>query len=265
MNQYSTVAVRAVKKAGDMIAREFGKFKRTEAHFKKYNETVTRLDRASEKLILRDLQKSFPLHSYISEEGGGHQRASEYLWAVDPIDGTFNFILKLPFFCVVVGLIHKKKPILGIVYDPVAKVLFTAEPGKGAFRNGKKIHVSHVSDFKHSFNTFSHGKTHHSIIPSVELYKRFRLDNISFRHLGSISLELCAVAEGRTDSAMGIGLSGSWDLAAGALIVKEAGGRVTDEHGDPWIIDSPTIITSNGKIHRSLLKEVTGVLKRNSK
>lgn len=245
----------AALKAGAHVAKRFMTVSRGGVKFKKHNEIVTAVDRESERIVFAVIRKHFPSYSVLSEESGLTQRKSEYQWIVDPIDGTFNFIMGVPFFSVAIALVRGGTVIVGVIYDPMQKKLYHAEAGRGAYCNGKRIQVSAHRPFAHAFNTFTHGKTPRDARRIAELYARLRSNHISFRNIGCVSLQLAQVAHGLTDSYLGLSMH-PWDYAAGALLVAEAGGTVSDFRGLPWNLRLRDMVAATPSVHAEFLRMV---------
>lgn len=246
MKKELEIAIKAAKEAGNVLMKFYGKT----SHKEKLDKSlVTEADVNSEKKIRDILKRSFPKYSIIGEEFGDDKIASNLKWIIDPLDGTTNFAMRIPFFCLSIGLVKKEEPILGVIYSPFADELFYAEKGRGAYLNKKKISVSDKSDIKKSFLTFSHG----SVNEIGDIVKKFQLPRHNIRQPGAAALELCYVAVGRTESYIAPRLR-PWDLAAGMIIVREAGGKVTDFRGKEADINTSDIVASNGKFHEEILK-----------
>jgi myo-inositol-1(or 4)-monophosphatase len=216
-------------------------------------DLVTEADRASEKVIVERLRSHFPAHGIVAEEGGGHESASEFRWFVDPLDGTTNFAHGFPMFCISMGLERAGELIAGVVYDPIRGELFTAERGAGAFLNHHRMHVSPVARIADSLAStgFPSRKRHHNI--NIHFYYQLAMASHGVRRTGSAALDLAFVAAGRLDFFWEFGLK-SWDMAAGALLVQEAGGRVADMTGAPLSVTaSDHILADNGLLHDEIL------------
>jgi len=253
IKKYKKIAIRAALTAGDYLLKNFYHNHRDRATFKTKHEIATRTDLGAEKIILGLIKKYFPEHQVLSEESGKNQKKSSYLWVIDPLDGTTNYSMQNPIFSTSIGLFYKNEIILGVVYAPLLGELFVAEKDKRATLNGKKIHVSKTSNFHKSLLTFCHGHREKDIKRAIKAYNFFKLKGFDTRQLGSAALEMCFVAAGRTESIMIPGAH-PWDVAAGTLIVREAGGKVTDFQGKDWNLKSSDILASNGKVHHQLLK-----------
>ena len=255
-----------VPKASE-IAREGGKRLReflaqgVETEYKGDVDLVTIADRTVEKLIRTRLGEVFPEHGIYGEEGTRDRMEGEFRWYVDPLDGTTNFAHGFPQFCVSMGLEQRPahlKPeedgtlVAAVIYDPMRDELFTAERGKGARLNGRPIHVSAVPELAEALlaTGFPSRKRHSS--PNVHFYHEFTLRSHGVRRAGSAALDLAYVASGRLDAFWEFNLN-PWDTAAGILLIEEAGGRVTDFSGNPYLLDSREILASNGNIQSELV------------
>lgn len=247
------IAKQVALKAGKLLKDNFDKFDRRGVKIKSKDQIQTWLDRAAEKVILKEIKKCFPSHHILSEESGGNRKKSDYFWIIDPLDGTTNYTMHLPAYGVSITLAYKNKLVLGVTYVPSLEELTVAEVGKGAFINGKKLRVSTQNRLSKSLLTFCHGSMVHDIKRAIKLYSKFKLKGFDYRQIGSAVMEFNFVASGRTEAIMLPGAN-LYDVAAGALIVREAGGRVTDFNNKPWDIHSKDILASNGRIHNQVLK-----------
>ncbi|HEX55160.1 MAG: inositol monophosphatase [Candidatus Altiarchaeales archaeon] len=243
-------AIEASKKAGRILMDLYGKVK---IKYKRDGTIITKADEMSEKLIRKILTNRFPDYSIIGEEFGFEEKSSEYLWAIDPLDGTTNYSIRNPFFNVSIALLDEEKPILGVVYYPFQDELFFAEIGKGAYLNNKRIYVSGEDKFENAVLTFCHRSDPESVERMAKIFREFKMRNPKVRQIGAAALEMCYVACARVESFLMINLN-IWDVAAGAIIVKEAGGRVTDFDGNEFDINSKDILASNGLLHNELLR-----------
>lgn len=226
---------------------------------KSKHEIVTKYDDKIEKIIIKGIHDKFPKHQYLAEEDGyGKNIDSDYLWIIDPIDGTTNFAVKNPLFGISIALAYKGKIVLGVIYIPFSKELFWAENGSGAYINKDKINVSKTDNLKSAFITYCHGYKDVNVKRMLKAYSYFKVRSFEARQLGSAVVEFTWVACGRTDTIFIPGTN-AWDVASGAIIVKEAGGQVTDFKNKEWGIKSPDIIASNGLIHDDVLKVLKSV------
>src|SRR5579863_10030347 len=217
-------------------------------------DLVTEADRASERLIVERLRSHFPAHAIVAEEGGGHESASEYCWFIDPLDGTTNFAHGFPMFCVSMGLERAGQSIAGVVFDPIRGELFTAERGAGAFLNHHRIHVSNVARVSDSLAStgFPSRKRHHNI--NIHFYYQLAMASHGVRRTGSAAIDLAYVASGRLDFFWEFGLK-PWDMAAGTLLVEEAGGRISDMQGAPHSVTrSEHLVADNGHLHDEVIQ-----------
>ncbi|HAB52292.1 MAG: inositol monophosphatase [Ignavibacteria bacterium RIFOXYB2_FULL_35_12] len=246
------------KEAGELIRSRFNtkfalKFKTNES------DLVTEVDNVSEKIIVDFIKKKYPTHGIITEEGGTSLSTSEYNWVIDPLDGTVNFAHGLPIFAVSIGVQKNSETIVGIVYDVMQNVVYHAEKNNGSYENGKRIRVNDNSNLRHAllvtgFPYDVRENPENALGKFVAFTKAAR----GIRRLGSAAIDFCYVAKGVFDGFWEVHLK-PWDMCAGKLIVKEAGGLVTDFEGNKIDIFSKRILASNGKIHEAMIK----VLKEN--
>ena len=219
-----------------------------------YNDLVTEIDKKSEAKIIEVVHSHFPLHNVLSEEAGDLNMSSDYVWIVDPIDGTVNYAHALPIFCVSIALEIKKEIVLGMVYNPISGEKFFSEKGKGATLNGKKIHVSDKKYLKDGMlvTGFPYGakdNTDHCIDHFVNFLKC----GLPIRRLGSAALDMCYVACGRFDGFWEVSLN-PWDVAAAYLILNESGGKMSAFKGEKYSIYNKQIVASNGRIHPEMIE-----------
>ncbi len=245
--------VSIAKEAGSVIREGFGKSFKIEYKTGE-NNLVTEIDKASEKVITDFIWKKYPSHSILAEEGSGEQQDSEYLWVIDPLDGTTNFAHGLPIFSVSIGLQKNGKTIAGVVYDVMRDIIYSAELGAGTFADSEKITVSKNDNLAHSLlvTGFPYNKKENP----DKLFERFiALTKTArgVRRLGSAAIDFCYLASGVFDGFWEVHLH-PWDICAGKLIVEEAGGLVTDFHGNKTNIYTKRILSTNGKIHEQVIK-----------
>lgn len=252
--EFAHTADGIARQAGALLRKFYEKGVSTE--YKGDVDIVTEADRASEQLIREKLKAAFPTHGVYGEEGTRDQMESEYRWYVDPLDGTTNFAHGFPAFCVVLGLEHRPaglaadadgEMVAGVVYDPLRNEMFSAERGKGAFLNGRAIHVSKTKTLQESLTAtgFPSRKRHAS--PNVHFYQEITLRSHGVRRAGSAALDLAYVACGRLDGFWEFNLN-PWDTSAGVLLVTEAGGTVTHFDGGKFTLDSREVLATNGLI-----------------
>ncbi len=254
------------REAGALLLQYFRQGLKIE--YKGDADLVTAADRAAEKLIRERIGEQFPSHDILGEEQGLNDLGSDYRWYVDPLDGTTNFAHGYPVFGVSMALERQAveersagqrgRRIAGVVYDPTRDELFSAEQGRGAHLNGEPIHVSKTAQLKECLvaTGFPSHKRHKN--PNIHFYHQITLRTHGVRRAGSAALDLCNVASGRFDGFWEFNLN-PWDTAAGALIVEEAGGKVTRFDGSPFEIDSRETLASNGLVHEALLQEFSDI------
>lgn len=218
-------------------------------------DLVTDADRAAEQCVVDHIRRQYSSHSILAEERGRvEQGASPYLWIIDPLDGTTNFAHGYPAYCVSIGLELHGFLVLGVIFDPARDELFTAVRGGGAQLNGKPLHVSSTDSLNASLlvTGFAYNirETQRN---NLDHFTRFALKAQGLRRTGSAALDLAYVATGRFDGFWEVSLN-PWDMAAGAVIVREAGGHVTNFHGDELSIYGQELVASNGRVHRAMLE-----------
>ncbi len=215
---------------------------------------MTEADRASERLIVERLQTHFPSHAIVAEEGGGHESSSGYRWYVDPLDGTTNFAHSFPVFNVTMALEASGELIAGVIFDPIKNELFTAERGAGSYLNNRRIRVSQTKKLQDALvaTGFPSRKRHLNI--NIHFYHQLGMQTHGVRRCGSAAIDLAYVACGRLDAFWEFGLN-PWDMAAGLLLIEEAGGKYSGMHGEPHRLDGADVVGDNGLIH----DEIVGV------
>lgn len=249
-------AIKAAKDAGDVLL-ELSKGKII-YQMKNKHDILAEADLKSEKIIIDQVKKNFPDHSIISEEDGETMQNSEYIWVIDPVDGTINFSRDLAEYCISIAVEHKGKLILGLIYKPYTNKMYIAEAGKGAFLNDKKIKVSDETDLINMLLA-----TDSSATPEIRQKNYNILASIcnEVRHIrifGSGALHLAKVAAGKLDIYYKVKFN-YWDYAAGTLLIKEAGGVVTDLEGNEITKTSKSILATNGKKHEAILDKIRSV------
>lgn len=256
-SELTTLATETAKKAGSLLAQGFGTNFEVSSKEGAHN-LVTSCDKESEKLIISTIKERYPHHAFLAEEGGASGENQEgYLWVIDPLDGTVNFAHSIPLFSVSIACIYNGELQCGVVYNPISKELFVAEKGKGATLNGAKLTVSSISDLQESIliSGFPYNVCDNPL-HCIDTFAHIIRQGIPVRRLGSAALDLCYLAAGRFTGYFEVSLE-PWDIAAGMLIVEEAGGVVTHYDGTPHtIFEKGTVLASNGLIHESLKKEI---------
>jgi myo-inositol-1(or 4)-monophosphatase len=247
------VAVRAARRAGDMIARAFDERDKMNVRQKSDRDYVTDVDQRAEAAIVHDIRKHYPTHGIVAEESGRLNPEATVQWYVDPLDGTTNFVHGYPHFAVSISAWKEGRPLLAVVHDPMRNETFEAQNGGGAFLNRQRLRVT------------SEGRVAHALFASgLPSYRREQIDVFQrrmdacmrategYRRGGSAALDLAYVASGRLDAYWEAGL-GAWDIAAGVLLVQEAGGMVTDLAGDSVDLARGDVLATNAQLHRAFL------------
>jgi myo-inositol-1(or 4)-monophosphatase len=247
------LAIRAAREAGELLRSNFGR--RIEVFRKGPIDLVTEVDLASERLIKNLITTHYPRHSVVGEEAGegGASPDAEYRWILDPLDGTTNYAHGYPCFCVSIALHRRGEPLLGVIYDPTRDELFVAERGGGALLNNRRVRVSTTEPLGNALLStgFPYDFTNR-YFTNLDRFREFSLKSQAVRRDGSAALDLCYVACGRFDGFWEAGLK-IWDSAAAALVVTEAGGRMTDFSGKPFDPLQPECVASNGRVHDEML------------
>lgn len=259
MNEFLKVAGDTAREAGAVLRQEFDRPKKIS--YKGEVDIVTESDRRSEEIIVARLREHFPGHGIVAEEGGGAAAAgAKYCWHVDPLDGTTNFAHGYPCFAVSIGLCEDGEPIAGVVFNPVSGEFFSAARGEGACLNEQRIRVSSVEKLATSLVATGFPTHQRKRSANINYYWEFTLRSHGVRRDGSAALDLCSVACGRFDAFWEFRLN-SWDTAAGVLLVREAGGIVTDLEGGLYHLGGPALLASNGLIHNEMM-EVAEIAER---
>lgn len=260
-----TNAVKAARQAGDIInfaSRDLGQLK---IQTKSFNDFVSEVDQAAEKAIIDTLKSAYPDHGFLGEEGGDINEAAENIWIIDPLDGTTNFLHSFPQYCVSIALQQKGVITQAVIYDPVHNDLFTATKGRGAFLNDKRIRVGSRIKLQEAlistgfpFREFSYLDTY------MDMLKDMIKSTTGIRRPGSAALDLAYVAAGFSDGFFELNLS-AWDIAAGGLLVQEAGGIVGDFEGNESWLQTGNIVAANPKVFAQMLQVLAPHLTKNMK
>lgn len=250
-NTYFQVAVSAALSSGQMIEESMQI--PPEVFFKGEVNLVTNFDKKAQEMIYKEISEAFPGHDFLAEEGLCEDKGSEFRWIIDPIDGTTNYAHKFPFFCVSIALEWNRKIVLGIIYDPIRKEMFTARYKTGAFLNDKRIRVSSVGNLNESLlSTGFPYDIRESEDNNIDYFIGFLTTAQAVRRTGSAAIDICYVACGRFDGFWEIKLS-PWDVAAASLILTEAGGSISDFKGRDYDIYGNETLASNGYIHDQMI------------
>ena len=257
MHPMLTNAVKAARRAGNIINRASQDVGTIKVHSKNYNDFVSEVDHAAERAIIQTLQEAYPDHGFIGEESGDDRTDAEHVWIIDPLDGTTNFLHGYEQYSVSIALMSRGHLEQAVVYDPSRNDLFTATRGRGAFLNDKRIRVSNRAKLQSAmigtgfpFRDFKHLDTY------LNMFKDMIKNTAGLRRPGSAALDLAYVAAGWFDGFWEIGLS-KWDIAAGALLVQEAGGIVGDFEGNETWINTGNIVAGNPKVFSQMLQVLT--------
>jgi myo-inositol-1(or 4)-monophosphatase len=256
MHPMLNTAIKAARRAGSVISRASNDLDKLTIEIKSQNDFVSEVDHAAEQAIIEVLKEAYPQHSILAEESGAVDTGSEYQWIIDPLDGTTNFLHGFPQYCVSIALLVKGAISHGVIYDPTRNDLFTASKGGGAFLNDRRIRVSKTLQLKDALlGTGFPFKQFDKFDQYIAMFKDLTPKCAGIRRPGSAALDLAYVACGRYDGFWEMGLS-PWDIAAGALMIKEAGGLVTDFGGEDQYLANGTIVTATPKVFPALLQSV---------
>jgi len=249
------IAVKAARRAGRIINQASGNLDVLTVRHKSLNDLVSEVDRAAEAAIIDTLRTAYPEHAILAEESGAAGQ-SEYVWIIDPLDGTTNFLHGFPQYCVSIALVHKGVITHGVIYDPSRNDLYIASRGRGAYLNDKRLRVSRRDKLIDAlvgtgfpFRMFDYLDAY------VSMLKDFMTKTAGVRRPGSAALDLAAVAAGRLDGFWEIGLA-PWDMAAGCLMITEAGGLVGDLEGNEGYLHGGNIVAGNAKIFAQMLQVI---------
>ncbi len=252
------IAITAAQSAGQFIMKNIDKAIKIE--FKGRANAVTEIDRKSEEIIISQILGNFPDHQIIAEESEKIQSDSKFCWIIDPLDGTTNFIHGFPCFSVSIGVEYQREIIIGVVYNVILNELFSAIRDRGAYLNKKPIHVSKIATVADSLTATGFPyELNRYFEMNMEIFKHIYRKSQGVRRVGSAAVDLCYVAMGRFDGFWEFDLN-AWDVSAGALIVEEAGGKVTNIDAGLFDNRSRQIIASNGLIHDSLVSEIRTII-----
>ena len=251
MPAYLETAIEIAREAGALLANMSER--RIGYEMKGEFDLVTAADRASEKLIVERLRTHFPSHSILAEEGGGHDSPGEFCWHVDPLDGTTNFAHGFPMWNVTLGLEQAGTMVAGVVFDPLRQEMFAAERGSGAYLNNRRMQVSVAQKLEACLVATGFPTRRRHLNVNVHFYHQLAMATHGVRRGGSAALDLAYVASGRLEAFWEFGLN-SWDMAAGSLLVTEAGGRCSDMHGGEASLRGAHLLADNGVVHGKMLE-----------
>jgi len=248
-------AVKAARKAGTLITRASFDVDKLTIRRKRQNDFVSEVDEAAEEAIIAVLRDAYPDHGILAEESGRKDaKNADYVWVIDPLDGTTNFLHGFPQYCISIGLLHKGKPTQAVVYDPNRNELFTASKGVGAYLNDRRIRVTRTDRIEDALvgTGFPFREVGH-LDDYLRMFRNVTMAASGIRRPGAAALDLAWVACGRIDAFWEIGLS-PWDMAAGALLVREAGGLIGDLDGNDGYLDSGRVVATNAKLFSAFLQ-----------
>jgi len=255
MKPTTNIAVRAARQAGSVLLRYHDRVDALKVSEKQANDYVSEVDRAAEQAIIQTIRKAFPDHAILAEESGAHP-GNDYQWVIDPLDGTTNYLHGLPQFSVSIALLHRGKLESAVVYDPLRDEMFTADQGGGAYLNDRRIRVSEQKGLRGALlGTGIPFRDQRFLDNYLGMLKDLVRDTAGIRRPGSAALDFAYVACGRYDGFWELGLS-SWDFAAGALLVKEAGGVVSDISGGERYLETGNTIAAGIRLHGEMVKAI---------
>lgn len=248
------IAVRAARAAGGIIVRNMDRLDRLKVVAKREHDYVSNVDKMSEEMIISTIRDAYPDHAILAEESGKQAKKSDFQWIIDPLDGTTNFLHGFPQFAVSIALKHKNRLEVGVIYDPVSQELFTASRGNGATLNDKKIRVSSQKGLQDALLGTGFPYHDHSYLDTyLETMKELMQKTAGIRRPGSAALDLAWLAAGRIDGFWEFNLK-AWDIAAGALMIREAGGIVSDFENKDGYLESGDIVAATPKVFPEMIK-----------
>ena len=256
MHPALTIAKRAALSASRILLRHFDNLERLSVTAKQRNDFVSEADVQAEQEIIQTLRKTYPNHGILAEESGEQHGHDDYQWVIDPLDGTTNFLHGIPHFAISIGFRHKNRLEAGLVYDPIRQEMFTASRGAGAQMNDRRMRVSNIPQMENALLGTGFPFRYPQHQPAyLNFFGSLFGKCVEVRRAGAASLDLAYVASGRLDGYWEFGLK-EWDIAAGALLVQEAGGLVSDFVGGNDFMKSGNIVAGNPKVFKALLQEM---------
>lgn len=256
MHPLLNIAVRAARSAGNIILRSSMRLDLVQKIEKRPNDFVTDIDRLAEREIIQHIHYMYPHHGILAEEGGEIKGKDDYVWIIDPIDGTANFLHGFPHFSVSIAIQYRGRIEHGLVYDPVRQELFTATRGSGAFLNDHRIRVSPQRQLSGSLIGTGFPFRHPELLDNyLDMFKKVSLEVAGIRRAGSAALDLAYVAAGRLDGFWEYKLS-PWDIAAGAILIREAGGLISDFDGAETFLETGNVVAGSPKVFKGLVQIV---------
>lgn len=260
MHPMLNIAINAARNASKIILRFLDRADAIDISTKNRNDLVTEVDKLAEQEIINTIRESYPSHSILAEESG-EREGDEYCWIIDPLDGTINYVHGFPQFAISIALKQKDNLIIGVIYDPIRQELFTATRGGGAQLNSRRMRVSQCKKLENALiGTGFPFKEKQHFKPFINIFTELFPKTSGIRRAGSAALDLAYVAAGRLDGFWEAGLQ-QWDTAAGILMIQEAGGMVSDFHGDNDYLYTGNIVAGTPKIHKAILEVIEASLK----
>jgi myo-inositol-1(or 4)-monophosphatase len=252
MHGMVNIAIRAARRAGEIIVRSLNRLDALQIAEKGRNDFVTQVDEAAEAAIIEIIRDHYPEHAVLAEESGSHGE-HEYQWIIDPLDGTTNFLHGFPVFSVSIAVAQNGKLQHAVVYDPMRQEIFSASRGQGAQLDGRKIRVSKHYGLRGALiaTGFPYRMSEQNMDQYLGMLRAVMMETAGVRRPGSAALDLCYVAAGRVDGFWELGLA-KWDIAAGALIIREAGGRISDFGGGDRYLESGNVVAGTPKVYSAL-------------
>ncbi len=257
------IAITAAREAGKIIFRNLARIDSLSVQTKQKNDYVSEVDYMAEQEIISTIRRAYPQHGILAEESG-HSDGDEYQWIIDPLDGTTNYLRGFPHYCVSIAMRHRQRLKIGVIYDPIKDEMFCAARGDGATLNERKMRVSQLIGFEGALlGTGFPFRENQNIDSYLTILREFMLHTSGIRRAGSAALDLAYVAAGRLDGFWEFGLN-TWDIAAGCLIVQEAGGLVGDHLGGHTHLETGNIVVANPKLFRLMLSTINSKMKANA-
>lgn len=247
------IAIQAARQASKVILRYVDQMDKVQVSEKSENDFVTQVDQQSEAIIINEIRKSYPNHPMLAEESGDIPgKQTDFCWIIDPLDGTRNFKHGFSHFCISIALMIRNQPEIGVVYDPIRQDLFTATRGQGAYLNSRRIRVSQTKKLQSALIGTGFPILKSDATTYFQQFETVFMQCADIRRTGSAALDLAYVAAGKLDGFWQSGLQ-IWDIAAGALMIKEAGGAITDFHDGDTYLHQGQVLAGNLKIHKALI------------
>jgi len=255
MHPMLNIAIRAARSAGRVLLRYFERTDSIAVSIKRRNDFVSEVDRAAEEAIIQELRAKYPDHAILAEESGEHQ-GSDFQWVIDPLDGTTNYLHGFPQFSVSIALRYRSRLEQAVVYDPLREEMFTASRGQGAQLNDRRLRVAGRTSLEGALlGTGFPYRDHRHLTTYLGMLEAMIQDTAGIRRPGSAALDFAYVAAGRSDGFWELGLA-PWDIAGGALLVSEAGGKVSDLTGGDSYLETGNVVAGNLRVHQAMITRI---------